>query len=139
MSTWIDWKDASQMDLMKSIDTVTAENAADVVDWAVTPQTPDLMKSLVMADAYNRAPADFLEKAILTTDQRKDTDKMHYLLDKDGKRMFPTPDAKHARLAYDMADRAKDARHISAEEADEVKRKAKERMKELGEPMGEDK
>jgi hypothetical protein len=49
--------------------------------------------------------------------------------------MFPTPDIKHARLAWDMAKDSLDSGDITESEFKIVREKAKERLKELGKPM----
>lgn len=72
--------------------------------------------------------------AILTVKQRKNKSKMHYLLPE--KNMFPAPDVKHARLAYDLAKESLDEGDITKDEYKLVQERAKRRLKELGEPMG---
>lgn len=71
--------------------------------------------------------------ATLTTKQRKDKREMHYLLP--AKAMFPTPDAEHARLAWDLAQDALDHGDITDAEFTLVRKRAKARLKELGVTM----
>lgn len=71
--------------------------------------------------------------ANLSTKQRKNEKEMHYLLP--GKKMFPTPDVKHARLAWDMAKDSLDKGDITRDEFKLVRQRAKSRLKELSAPM----